>query len=67
MRNFILIISLLLLTIGMYNFFKYIGDFSELSAYGKGYLAGSIIFILLGGTLSFLIVRKKIQGSQIPE
>lgn len=64
MRIFILIISLLLLSIGLFNFFKYIGDFSELSTYGKGYLTGSLIFILLGGAITFLIIKKGIQNLQ---
>ncbi|EOZ98127.1 hypothetical protein A33Q_1489 [Indibacter alkaliphilus LW1] len=67
MRNFILIVSLFLLAIGLFNFFKYVSDFNELSSYGKGYLAGSLIFILIGGTLSFLIIKRKIKASQSPE
>ncbi len=64
MKNLILIISLFLLTIGLFNFIKYVCDFYELSPYGKGYLTGSVIFIVLGGKLTFWIIRKKLKDFQ---
>ncbi|MBW3469482.1 hypothetical protein [Arthrospiribacter ruber] len=66
-QNLALGFALLVLVIGLFNFFKYVSDFELLSDYGKGYLSGSVIFILLGGILSFLIIRKKIQTAQTPE
>lgn len=66
-QNLALGFALLVLIIGLFNFFKYISDYELLSDYGKGYLSGSLIFILLGGILSFLIIRKKILTAQTPE
>lgn len=66
-QNLALGFALLVLVIGLFNFFKYVSDYELLSDYGKGYLSGSVIFILLGGILSFLIIRKKIQTAQTPE
>lgn len=66
-QNLALGFALLVLIIGLFNFFKYVSDYELLSDYGKGYLSGSLIFILIGGILSFLIIRKKIQTAQTPE
>lgn len=59
MKNLLLSLSLLLLIVGAFNFLKYAGDYSMLSDYGKGYLFGSTILLLVGSIASIIIIRRK--------
>ncbi len=51
------ILALLLITKGGIGVYNYIDDYSSLSQYGKGYLWGNGILLLLGLILATLLIR----------
>jgi len=57
MKKVILIIGIILFIIGMFQGSRYFLDYTELSHYGKGYVWGSAIILLLG--LVFIIIGLK--------
>ena len=60
MRTFLWIISIILVLIGGYQLTKYVKDYSILSQYGKGYIWGSGLLIILGLLIvTFLILKKR--------
>lgn len=59
MKKISLIIGILLLILGLYQGGKYAVDYSFLSSYGKGYVWGSLLLIIVGSILVYLSSRKK--------
>ncbi len=59
MKKIGLIIGVFLLILGLYQGGKYVVDYSFLSSYGKGFVWGSLLLIIVGSILVFLSIRKK--------
>ncbi len=59
MKIFLLILGIVLGVLGSIQTFKYITDYSVLTQYGKGFIWGSIILIIVGVALIYLSFRKK--------
>jgi len=53
--------SLILVIIGGFGAFKYALDYQDLSSYGKGFIWGNILLILMGGFLFFFAIKKIIK------
>lgn len=53
------IIGVLFLVLGLYQGGRYAVDYSFLSSYGKGYVWGSLLLIIVGSILVYLSIRKK--------
>lgn len=48
MRIYILILGFLILILGLFQGSKYLTDYEVLTTYGKGYVWGSVILVMLG-------------------
>ncbi|PKL85927.1 MAG: hypothetical protein CVV22_05185 [Ignavibacteriae bacterium HGW-Ignavibacteriae-1] len=57
MKKVILTIGIILFIIGMFQGSRYFLDYNVLSHYGKGYVWGSAIILLLG--IAFIIIGLK--------
>ncbi len=58
MKKVLFIIGLILSALGLYQTSQYILDYNKLTEYGKGYIWGSIILILIGVILIFFSRKK---------
>lgn len=63
MKKFLLIIGIAFLIFGLYPFVKYISDFQILSSYGKGFVIGKVLILVLGCSLIYLSIRLKTKES----
>jgi len=59
MKKAIPIIGSLVFLFGVFNIIKYIFDYNVLAAYGKGFVWGNAILMLLGFFMMFFILKKK--------
>jgi len=59
MKKLIIAIGILFLCYGLYKGGQYLFQIEELTEYGKGYVWGSVIQIIIGCFLIFLGVRRK--------
>jgi len=55
----LIIIGAMLSIVGCIQAFRYIFDYNTLAQYGKGYVWGSMILLLIGLVLIYFGVRKK--------
>jgi len=58
MKYFLIILGCILLLISIYQSFPYLLDYQYLSEYGKGYIWGNIILLIIGVLLLLLGIRK---------
>jgi uncharacterized membrane protein len=63
MRIFLQIIGVLLCIIALISLFSYLGDYQILSEYGKGFVWGKVVLLLIGVLLFYLGIRKRSNGS----
>jgi hypothetical protein len=59
MKTIAKIVGTLLFLVGLLQTFKYVMSYSTLTAYGKGFVWGSVLLILFGGLLLFWGFRKR--------
>ncbi|MCO5251079.1 MAG: hypothetical protein M9949_06615 [Candidatus Kapabacteria bacterium] len=59
MKKVILAIGIILFLIGLFQGGRYFFDYNVLSHYGKGYVWGSVIILLLGVALIIIGLKKK--------
>lgn len=59
------ILALLLITKGAVGVYNYVQHYSTLSQYGKGYLWGNGIMLLLGLIIAILLLRKINQSTSM--
>lgn len=58
MKTFLIIIGTILSAIGFFQGYQYIMNYSLLSAYGKGFIWGNIILVVIGIGLILIAFRK---------
>jgi len=58
MKRLSAVIGFILSSIGIFQSFRYVTDYTILSSYGKGYVWGSFIFIACGLVLIYFGIRK---------
>lgn len=58
MRKVLLAIGIILCLIGVFPLFQYIFDYTELSDYGKGFVWGKAVILLIG--ISLIVISRKI-------
>jgi uncharacterized membrane protein YraQ (UPF0718 family) len=63
MKRILLIAGLILMGLAIASLVTYLFDYEKLSNYGKGYVWGKIIILILGGFLIFLS-RKPLRKSK---
>tara|TARA_R110002072_G_scaffold214159_10_gene371293 strand:+ start:103 stop:285 length:183 start_codon:yes stop_codon:yes gene_type:complete len=59
MKNLKTIIGLLLIIIALISLIEYAIDYNQLSEYGKGYIWGKIVILIIGFFLVFTSLRNK--------
>ncbi len=60
MKKWIVAIGTLFLLLGILQFFKYFSNYNILTQYGKGYVWGSGILIIIGIILIIVGTKKKV-------
>jgi len=58
MKYLLLIVSILIISYSGYGLTKCLQSFDTLTEYGKGYLTGSIILLIIGGTILLWTISK---------
>ena len=58
MKKVLLYVGVIVCLIGIFPLFQYIFDYAKLSDYGKGFIWGKVVIILIGLSL-ILISRRK--------
>ncbi|HLU90552.1 MAG TPA: hypothetical protein VKZ51_12015 [Cyclobacteriaceae bacterium] len=58
MKKAVLVIGSIFFLYGLFNSIKYALDYSELAAYGKGYVWGNAFLMVLGLLLVFFVFRR---------
>lgn len=59
MRKIALITGIILSLTGFFQGFRYFFDYNILTQYGKGYVWGSILFLIIGFVLIYFGLKKK--------
>jgi len=59
MKKFLLIIGILIVIFGLFPLMRYALDYTELSNYGKGFIWGKVIIVLVGTILITISRRLK--------
>ncbi len=59
MKKIVLIIGIILSSIGIFQGGRYFLDYNSLSQYGKGFVWGSLIILLIGILFIYFGLRKK--------
>jgi len=58
MKRLSVVIGFILSAIGIFQSFRYVTNYTNLSSYGKGYVWGSFIFLVCGIVLIYFGFRK---------
>ncbi|MFK7981842.1 MAG: hypothetical protein AB8G86_17810 [Saprospiraceae bacterium] len=57
MKKTLLIVGILITLISLFSILPYIFDYSDLSKYGKGYITGKVLLLLIG--IALIVIGKK--------
>ena len=58
-KNILLAIGILLVLFSLVSVSQYIGDYSTLTEYGKGFVCGKLLLLLIGIGLIIFSIKKK--------